>query len=364
MSDHELLQRIRQRVERVVDPDIGVSLSELQAVHEVRLQNGAVELYLELIPPLHWVARRLEQECQTALAEVAPDATVQIYVRERHIPRAVPSSVLPGVKHLVAIASGKGGVGKSTVAANIAVALAQAGAAVGLLDADIYGPSAPTLFGLQGMPLHARKDEHGRVIGIPHERYGVRIASMGFVLQRDQAAILRGPLLAGYFMTLVEQMDWGELDFLIFDLPPGTGDIQLTLAQKVPLTGVVLVTTPQELSIADVRRSVTMFRRVNVTPLGIVENMSYFVCPRCGHREHIFGEGGAHQLAEEVGIPLLGQLPLDPLLQRASDEGIPVVEHPAGTHLRELFHTLVARLAAEIRRHYYHHQAPPLEISL
>ncbi len=362
--DPDQLKQIRERIEQVHDPDLGVPLGALNALHDVQFRDGQLELYIELIPPLQWVAQPLDRACREALAELVADTPVQLYVRERPISRATPSSILPGVKYLLAIASGKGGVGKSTIAANIAVTLARAGTTVGLLDADIYGPSAPTLFGLQGMPLHARKDEQGRVLGIPHERYGVRIVSMGFVLQREQAAILRGPLLAGYFTTLVEQVEWGELDFLVFDLPPGTGDIQLTMAQKVPLTGVVLITTPQELALADVRRSATMFRRVNVPILGIVENMSYFTCPHCGHREPIFGEGGGRQLAEELGIPFLGQLPLDPLLQRASDEGIPAVEHPAGTHFRHLFADIVRELVREIRRHCYRTQAPPLEISL
>ncbi len=364
MDTAALADQLRQCVAQVRDPELGVPLGELNAVHAVRLRDGCVELYLELIPPVRWIAQQLEQACRLAIAELLPEAPVEIYVREREIPRGSTPPSLSEVKHMLAIASGKGGVGKSTVAANLAVALAQAGATVGLLDADIYGPSAPTLFGLQGMPLHARKDEHGRVIGIPHQRYGVRVASMGFVLQRDQAAILRGPLLAGYFMTLVEQVDWGQLDFLLFDLPPGTGDIHLTLAQKVPLTGVVLVTTPQELALADVRRSAAMFHRVNVAVLGIVENMSYFTCPRCGHREFPFGESGGERLAEELQTVLLGQLPLDPLLQRASDEGIPAVEHPAGAHMRALFAELARCVVREIRRHYARTAAPPPEIQL
>jgi ATP-binding protein involved in chromosome partitioning len=362
--DRSRLERIRACIESVVDPDLGVSLREEQALHDIRESAEGVELYLELIPPLRWVAQELDEACRAAVAQVEPGVKLQLYVRERSLLRGGLPASLAGVQHLLAVAAGKGGVGKSTIAANIAVALAQSGARVGLLDADIYGPSAPTLFGLQGMPLHARKDEHGRVIGIPHERYGIRIASMGFVLQRDQAAILRGPLLAGYFTTLVEQIDWGELDFLVFDLPPGTGDIQLTLAQKVPLSGVVLVTTPQELAIADVRRSAAMFRRVNVPVLGIVENMSYFLCPRCGHREYPFGEGGGERLAEELGVAFLGQLPLDPLLQRSADEGIPAVEHPAGEHLREAFRQIVRALMRELRRHYYRNQAPQPEITL
>ncbi|MEN3026865.1 MAG: Mrp/NBP35 family ATP-binding protein [Chlorobiota bacterium] len=358
------LEELRCRIAELRDPDIGVSLGELNAIYEVRLEENAVLLYLELIPPLHWIAQQLDDACRAAATELFPGAEVRIFVREKELPISARPAALQDVKHCLAVASGKGGVGKSTIAANLAVALAQAGASVGFLDADIYGPSAPTLFGLQGMPLHARKDDSGRVIGIPHERYGVRIASMGFVMQRDQAAILRGPLLAGYFTTLVEQMEWGELDFLVFDLPPGTGDIQLTLAQKVPLTGAVVVTTPQELSLADVRRSVAMFRRVNVPVLGLVENMSYFTCPNCGHRESVFGEGGGERLAAEVGVPLLAQLPLDPILQRSCDEGIPAVVHPAGSGIRELFQQLTQALVREIRRQHYRNQTPPVEIEV
>jgi metal-sulfur cluster biosynthetic enzyme len=221
MESSTALESLRQRLEQLPDPDLGRTLGELSAVHSLQLRDGRVELYLELIPPLQWVARRIEQSCRAVVEQVLPGAELELYVREKEVPRPLPSPVLPGVTNLIAVASGKGGVGKSTVAANIAVMLAQSGARVGLLDADIYGPSAPVLFGLQDAPLAARKDEQGRVIGIPHERFGIRIASMGFVMQRDQAAILRGPLLAGYFMTLVEQMDWGELDFLVFRPAPG-----------------------------------------------------------------------------------------------------------------------------------------------
>jgi ATP-binding protein involved in chromosome partitioning len=365
MESSTALESLRQRLEQLPDPDLGRTLGELSAVHSLQLRDGRVELYLELIPPLQWVAWRIEQSCRAVVEQVLPGAELELYVREKEVPRPLPSPVLPGVTNLIAVASGKGGVGKSTVAANIAVMLAQSGARVGLLDADIYGPSAPVLFGLQDAPLAARKDEQGRVIGIPHERFGIRIASMGFVMQRDQAAILRGPLLAGYFMTLVEQMDWGELDFLVFDLPPGTGDIQLTMAQRVPLTGVVLVTTPHELALADLRRSATMFRRVNVALLGVVENMSFLRCPNCGHVEHPFGEGGGARLAQELGIPFLGELPLDGLLQRAADEGIPAALHPAGAHVREYFEPLVERLVLQVRRiNAERVQTPPLELSL
>ncbi len=211
----------------------------------------------------------------------------------------------------------------------MACALHHLGAKVALLDADIYGPSAPTMFGLQGATMQAEKTEDGRILGTPNKQYGIEIASIGFVMQRDQAAILRGPMLAGYFKTLVDQILWSDLDFLIFDLPPGTGDIQLTLTQQIPLTGAVIVTTPQEIALADVRRSIAMFRKVQVDILGVVENMSYFIPPDAPEkRYHIFGKGGGTTVANESGVPLLGELPINLAVRSGGDDGLPAVLNP------------------------------------
>jgi ATP-binding protein involved in chromosome partitioning len=259
--------------------------------------------------------------------------------------------VLPTVKHLIAVSSGKGGVGKSTIAANLAASLAQRGASVGLLDADIYGPSIPTMYGVAGAQMEAEKTESGALIGFPIEQYGVKIASIGFIMDRDQAAIMRGPMLAGYFTTLMDQIAWGDLDFLVFDLPPGTGDIQLTLTQRVPLDGAVIVTTPQEISVSDVRRSISMFKKVNVTILGIIENMSYFVPPDAPEKQYyIFGKGGGEQVATESGVPFLGAVPLTIDTREGGDNGFPVVLNPEFLAQGDIIRDITSSIVSMIRK--------------
>lgn len=343
---------VRLAIESIIDSDLGQSLGSLGAVESVKLDGSTAEVYLELVPPLHYIALAIDDACREAVRLVAGDTVrTTVFVRPKDIPRIAQRNVLPNVQTLIAIASGKGGVGKSTVAANIAAALAQKGASVGLLDADIYGPSAPTMFDLTGEAMRAEKLENGSIIGYPNERYGVKVASIGFVMQRDQAAILRGPMLAGYFTTLVEQMQWGDLDFLIFDLPPGTGDIQLTLTQRIPLTGAAVVTTPQEIALADVRRSISMFRRVNVEVLGIIENMSWFSPPDMPDKKYaIFGESGGKSVAAEFNVPLLGEIPITLGTRQGGDDGLPVVLNPDEFRQAEIIRQITANLAREARR--------------
>ncbi len=327
--NQETINNIKQSVGSIVDPDLQRTFSELKAVHDITLTDTSCDIYIELIPPLHWIAETIENEIKSKVKAIAPVVEVTIHVREKQINRNGNNNVLTNVTNLIAVASGKGGVGKSTVAANLASALMLQGAKVGLLDADIYGPSAPTMFGLQGATMQAEKTEDGRILGTPNKQYGIEIASIGFVMQRDQAAILRGPMLAGYFKTLVDQILWSDLDFLIFDLPPGTGDIQLTLTQQIPLTGAVIVTTPQEIALADVRRSIAMFRKVQVDILGVVENMSYFIPPDAPEKKyHIFGKGGGSIVANESGVPLLGELPINLSVRSGGDDGLPAVLNP------------------------------------
>ncbi len=342
--------QLRIAIGSVIDTDFGKTLDELHAVHSVTITDSRVEIYLQLVPPLQWIAPTIDRACCEAVLKIAPELHPVVLVREKEVHRTGSKSVLPSVKNLIAVASGKGGVGKSTIAANIAAALAMKGASVGLLDADIYGPSAPTMFDMAGEQLEAEKLPDGRIIGQPNERYGVKVASIGFVMQRDQAAILRGPMLAGYFNTLVEQINWGELDFLVFDLPPGTGDIQLTLTQRVPLTGAVIVTTPQEISLVDVRRSISMFRRVNVEILGIIENMSYFTPPELPENKYyIFGKGGGKTVADENNVPLLGEVPITLGTREGGDEGLPVVLNPEEFSQGEILRNITARLVSAVR---------------
>ncbi len=343
---------VRSAIESVIDPDIGRSFGELGAVESVKIDGNSVEIYLELVPPLHYVGLANDEASRDVVRSIMGDSVkTTVFVRPKAIPRIAQADVLPDVQTIIAVASGKGGVGKSTVAANIAAALAQKGASVGLLDADIYGPSAPMMFDLANETMRAEKLPDGSVIGYPNERYGVKIASIGFVMQRDQAAILRGPMLAGYFTTLVGQMQWGALDFLIFDLPPGTGDIQLTLTQRIPLTGAAIVTTPQEIAVSDVRRSVAMFRRVNVDVLGVIENMSWFSPPDMPEKKYpIFGEGGGRAVAAESGAPLLGEIPITLATREGGDEGLPVVLNPDEFRQAEIIRNITANLVRESRR--------------
>ncbi|MDQ0469456.1 Mrp/NBP35 family ATP-binding protein [Labrys wisconsinensis] len=250
---------------------------------------------------------------------------------------------LPGVRHVIAVASGKGGVGKSTTACNLAIALAQQGLRIGLLDADIFGPSMPKLFGLSGKP----EIVEGRIMK-PLEAYGVKVMSIGFLVDEETPMIWRGPMVMSALTQLLREVRWGELDVMVVDMPPGTGDAQLTMAQHTPLAGAVIVSTPQDLALIDARRGVAMFQKVNVPVIGIVENMSTFSCPNCGHVTHLFGHGGARREAERLGVPFLGELPLSLDVRERSDAGTPVVATaPAGSEAG-FYRDLAARVSAAL----------------
>ncbi len=250
---------------------------------------------------------------------------------------------LPGVRHIIAVASGKGGVGKSTTAANLALSLASLGKAVGLLDADIYGPSVPRLFGISSKPS---LDDNKKII--PHEQYGIKVMSIGFLVEENTAMIWRGPMVMSAITQMLREVAWGELDVLVVDMPPGTGDAQLTLAQQVPLSGAVIVSTPQDLALIDARRGVAMFNKVNVPVLGIVENMAAYCCPNCGHVTPIFGHGGAREEAEKTGVRFLGEIPLDMEIRTSSDGGTPVVAaSPEGPHA-QTYRSIAERVSAAL----------------
>jgi ATP-binding protein involved in chromosome partitioning len=271
----------------------------------------------------------------------------------RPAPHSVPAptpapNLVAGMNHVVAVSSGKGGVGKSTVAANIAAALAASGLRVGLLDADIYGPDIPQMFGENRKPLVT--GSHGNEKIVPLEAHGVRLMSLGFLLEAEQPAIMRGPLVSGILRQFLEQVEWGELDYLVVDMPPGTGDAQLSLAQTVTLDGAVMVTTPQDVSTGDVRRAIRMFERVNTPVLGLVENMAGLTCPHCGGHVDVFGAGGGARLAGDMGVRLLGSVPLDPAVRLAGDEGAPTAlsapDSAAGRAFREIADRLLDVVAA------------------
>ncbi|MBX3043688.1 MAG: Mrp/NBP35 family ATP-binding protein [Candidatus Kapabacteria bacterium] len=338
---------------KINDSDLGVTLTDLNAISSILINDTAVQISVNLIQPIQWIYADIKSEIKRKLDELAPDHIHEIFINEADTPNTGRQS-LSGVKNIIAVASGKGGVGKSSIASNLAAGLSLSGAKVGIIDGDVYGPSQPTMYGVTEERLQVTTLPDGTQAALPIEQFGVKIASMGFVINRDEAAIVRGPMLAGYFSMLFEQVAWGDLDFLVFDLPPGTGDIQLTLTQKIPLTGAVIVTTPQEISLADVRRSITMFNRVKVDVIGIVENMSYFTPDDMPDKKYfIFGEGGGKKIAEEFDVNLLGQVPLNISMREGNDGGMPVILSKEGGKQKEVLKNITANVVKGVRQLNY-----------
>ena len=328
------------------DPDAGAPLAD--AVRGVAVRDGKVAVDVRLGYPARGSAARLEQRIRACLGAFDAVDAVSVDLETKIATHAVQGGLKPldGVRNVIAVASGKGGVGKSTVAANLALALAAEGARVGVLDADIYGPSQPRMLGLSGKP---GTTENRRIL--PLEAHGIQAMSIGVLVAVDQAMIWRGPMATQALQQMVSETLWDDLDYLIIDLPPGTGDVQLTLAQRIPVAGSVVVTTPQDVALDDVRRAVAMFRKVKVPVLGVIENMSTHVCSSCGHEEAVFGHGGGARIADETGLPLLGQLPLEASLGRSTDQGAPLVaaepDGPVAMRFREIARRTTARLARQ-----------------
>ena len=329
---------------RMTEDDIRAALAPFNLTRRldgVHVRDGLVQVSLTATREEAAGLEPLRREVEAALRALPGVKSAAVVLTAHAAPPAPPAAetVLPGVKHVVAVASGKGGVGKSTVAVNLAVALAQSGLKTGLLDADIYGPSLPKMLGL------TRKPEVREGQMIPLEAWGVRVMSIGFLVPEDKALIWRGPMVMGALNQMLGQADWGELDVLVVDMPPGTGDAQLTLAQKAKPAGAVIVSTPQDIALLDARRGVQMFAQVGVPVLGVVENMSYFCCPNCGHRSDIFGHGGARAEAERLGVPFLGEIPLQLAIREAGDAGAPVVASQPQSQVAEAFRDLAAQVA-------------------
>jgi ATP-binding protein involved in chromosome partitioning len=315
LSKEQILDLLRP----VQEPSLGQSIVDIGMVKTAESTEQGVAIEIELLTPLHPRRGEIETAVRHALADAGdPVITWSHRVRASGSGRS-DAEAIKGVKNIIAVASGKGGVGKSTIAVNIAVAMAKSGASVGLLDTDVYGPSIPIMMGTSEKPMMRNNKM------VPVEAHGVKLMSIGFILEPDKALIWRGPLVAQLITQFLNDVDWGELDYLVLDLPPGTGDVQLTLVQRIPISGAVIVTTPQEVALADARKGLKMFQEVKSPVLGIVENMSYFVCPDCGGRHFIFGEGGGQRLAEEGEVELLGQIPIEAIVRAGSDEGRPVV---------------------------------------
>jgi ATP-binding protein involved in chromosome partitioning len=350
LSEQDVLAALRQ----VIDPDKGKDIVGLGMISGVQLRDGHVGFAIEVEPqrgpklePLRKAAEKAVEALAGVLSVTAvltahrPSAPARPPQPHAHGPGA--KALVPGVSSIVAVASGKGGVGKSTVAANLALGFAAHGLKVGLLDADIYGPSMPRMLGIAGRP----GSRDGKVLQ-PMSNYGIKCMSMGFLVAEDTPMIWRGPMVMSALQQMLRDVEWGELDVMVVDLPPGTGDAQLTMAQQVPLSGAVIVSTPQDIALLDARKGLNMFRKVDVPVLGIVENMSYFRCPHCGGRSDIFSHGGARREAERLGVEFLGEVPLDILIRETSDEGRPiVVSHPDSEHA-QVFRAMAARLVEKL----------------
>lgn len=326
----------------VYDPEIHKDLVTLNMVRDVKVTGDDVSLTVVLTTPACPLRGEIDSRVRAGLASLGWVAGASIEMTAEVGSRAsTRSSTLPGVKNAVAVASGKGGVGKSTTAVNLAVALRDQGATVGLLDADVYGPNIPLMMGANASPTAIG----GKIQAI--ESYGVKLMSLGFMLEPDTPVIWRGPMIAGALKQLIGDVDWGELDYLIVDLPPGTGDASLSLAQLIPLTGAVIVSTPQEVALQDVRRAIAMFERLSVDVLGLIENMSYFQNPIDGSRIEIFGHGGARRAAELMEIPFFGELPLDQTIREGGDDGRPVARFGVNG-LVDTYRQISSKLAAAI----------------
>jgi ATP-binding protein involved in chromosome partitioning len=334
-------------------------LVTLNMIRNLQIDGGKVSFTVMLTTPACPLRNEIEREAVAAVKAISGVETVDVkWDSSVPLDRRLTGKLDIGIRNAIAVGSGKGGVGKSTVAVNLAVALAQTGAQVGLLDADIYGPNVPLMMGVSDRPRSA----DGKKI-LPLVSYGVRLMSMGFLIDSKTPLIWRGPMIHGALRQFLEDVDWGALDYLVVDLPPGTGDASLSLAQSLPLTGAILVTTPQAVSMADVVRGVAMFQHLEVPVLGVVENMSYYVCPGCGDKTYIFGRGGGRRVAEEMNIPFLGEVPIDPRIREGGDDGRPIVhvapESEAGQALRDIAQNLAARISVQNIRGFGTFQAAP-----
>ena len=342
VSQEQVLAALRA----VQEPDLHKDIVTLGFVKDVKVAGGEVDFTIELTTPACPVKDEMKAEAEGIVRRLpgvtAARATMTADVKARG---GFGRQAVPGIRNIIAVGAGKGGVGKSTTAVNLAVALQRKGARVGLMDADVYGPNTPQMLGIEGGP-EVSEAKHM----IPPEAFGIKVISMGMLVPADQPIIWRGPMLHGAVQQFMRDVEWGELDYLIVDLPPGTGDVSLSMAQSVPVAGAVVVTTPQGVSVSDVRKAVAMFRQLNIPVLGVVENMSYFVCGHCQERTEIFGHGGGVKMAEDMGIPMLGQIPIDTRVRAGGDEGRPIVNAAPESPAAKAFAEVAGRVAAEISK--------------
>ncbi len=342
-------EQIKDALKQVKYPGFSRDIVSFGLVKGIRIEGGSVVVQMALATNEPAIPQAIKTQSEAALRSLPGIESAKVLI-DIHAPptgagaAGVGATQIEGVKHVIAIASGKGGVGKSTVAANLAVALEKTEARVGLCDCDIYGPSISLMFGSRDRPMAT---EENRIV--PIEQYGLKLMSMGFLLDDTAPAILRGPMVTRYTQQFLRQVEWGQLDYLVLDLPPGTGDIQLTIVQTVALAGAIIVTTPQEVALIDARKAATMFEKVNVPVLGLIENMSYFECPGDGKRYDIFGSGGGEREAKRLRVPLLGQIPIDIATRESGDRGMPVTAEAADSPVSKVFMTIAARLRETLR---------------
>lgn len=346
MAETPTLELLRAALRAYVEPYSHQTLADAQAVRDVTAVEGGYTASIVLGFPVGGYQKEFTEGLNAHLAASGLKVPVTVQLQADIKAHAVQRNMKPleQIKNVVAVASGKGGVGKSTVAVNLALAWAAQGARVGILDADIYGPSQPLMLGLEGQRPSSPDNKHLK----PVENYGVGAMSIGFLIDAEQPMVWRGPMVTQALTQLLSETHWGQLDYLVVDMPPGTGDIQLTLAQRVPVAGAVIVTTPQDIALADARKGLKMFEKVSVPVLGIVENMSIHVCSNCGHAEHIFGSGGGARMAEQYGVKLLGELPLDARIREEADSGRPTVVAAPDSPRAQSYFQMARRTAAAL----------------
>ncbi|MGD2108815.1 MAG: Mrp/NBP35 family ATP-binding protein [Phycisphaerae bacterium] len=341
-------QEVVRALGTVQDPELHKDLVTLNMVKGIAIDGGTVRVQIELTTPACPLKDKIGGDVEAALKRVTGVEGVEVewtaQAQGSGQPTAQPSTPLPNVKNVVAVGAGKGGVGKSTAAVLLAYGLRRKGASVGLMDADVYGPSIPTMTGVEG----ARPEVKANAM-VPPDAGGVPVMSVGFLIDRDRPVIWRGPMAHGVVKQFLEQVEWGELDYLIVDLPPGTGDVPLSLAQSIPVTGAVVICTPQDIALMDARRAVKMYEQLNVPSLGIIENMSYYLCPKCGHRDELFDHGGARVAARELNVPFLGEIPLNASIREYGDRGTPdKVFAKSDNHVIEAIDQVVGAVADQV----------------
>ena len=339
------VEQVNEALKAIVDPNTRKDLIASREARNVRVEGGEVAVDVELGYPARSQIEPIRRQVVAALRALPGVTSVSANVFQKIVSHSVQRGVktLPGVKNIIAVASGKGGVGKSTTAVNLALALAAEGASVGMLDADIYGPSQPTMLGITGRP----ESRDGKSLE-PMEGHGIQASSIGFMIDLDTPMVWRGPMVTQALEQLLRDTNWRDLDYLVIDMPPGTGDIHLTLAQKIPVTGAVIVTTPQDIALIDARKGLKMFEKVGVPILGVVENMAIHVCSNCGHAEHIFGQGGGERMSKEYDVEYLGGLPLDIRIREQADSGKPTVVADPDGQVAAIYRQIARRVAVKI----------------